>query len=199
MLPNSLKNLIDCFKNLPGIGEKTAERLVFSMLNFDKKNLTNFSNAILDVRDKISFCNLCGNIADNDLCSVCSNSDRDFSTIFVVEKPKDIILFENLGIYKGVYHVLNGLISPLDGVGPDDINIAKLLSRINDGSVVREVILTLKPSIEGETTMQYIKRLLMDKNVNVSKIATGVPIGTDIEYIDSLTLELAIDERKKMN
>lgn len=198
MLPNSLKNLIDNFKLLPGIGGKTAERLAFSMIDFDKNNLTNFSNAILDVRDKIIYCKLCGNIADDELCSVCSNSDRDFSTIFVVEKSKDIILFEKLGVYRGVYHVLNGLISPLDGIGPDDIAIASLLSRIDKESI-KEIILALKPSIEGETTMQYIKKLLSDKDIKISKIATGVPIGTDMEYIDSLTLELAIDERKNMN
>lgn len=198
MLPNSLKNLIENFKSLPGIGGKTAERLAFSMIDFDKNNLTNFSNAILDVRDKISHCKICGNISDGDLCSICSNSDRDFSTIFVVEKPKDIILFEKLGVYKGIYHVLNGLISPLDGIGPDEITIASLLSRVSDGTV-KEIILALKPSIEGETTMQYIKKLLSDKDIKVSKIATGVPIGTDMEYIDSLTLELAIDERKNMN
>lgn len=198
MLPNSLKSLIDNFKCLPGIGGKTAERLAFSMIGFDKNNLTNFANAILDVRDKITYCKLCGNISDNDLCSVCSNLERDFSTIFVVEKPKDIILFEKLGIYKGVYHVLNGLISPLDGIGPDEISIAQLLSRV-ESEEVKEVILALKPSIEGETTMQYIRKLLIDKNVKVSKIANGIPIGTDMEYIDSLTLELAIDERKSMN
>lgn len=198
MLPNSLKNLIDNFKLLPGIGGKTAERLAFSMIDFDKNNLTNFSNAILDVRDKITYCKVCGNIADDELCSVCSNSERDFSTIFVVEKAKDIILFEKLGVYKGVYHVLNGLISPLDGIGPDDIAIASLLSRIEQESI-KEIILALKPSIEGETTMQYIRKLLSDKEVKISKIATGVPIGTDMEYIDSLTLELAIDERKNMN
>ena len=198
MLPNSLKKLIDNFKSLPGVGGKTAERLAFAMLGFDKNNLTNFANAILDVRDKITYCKLCGNIADGELCSVCSNMDRDFSTIFVVEKPKDIILFEKLGVYQGIYHVLNGLISPLDGVGPDDIRLSELLSRLEKESV-KEIILALKPSIEGETTMQYIKRLLIDKGVKVSKIATGVPIGTDMEYIDSLTLELAIDERKNMN
>ena len=198
MLPNSLKNLIDNFKLLPGIGGKTAERLAFSMIDFDKNNLTNFSNAILDVRDKITYCKLCGNISDNELCSVCSNSERDFSTIFVVEKSKDIILFEKLGVYKGIYHVLNGLISPLDGIGPDEIAIASLLSRIEKESI-KEVILALKPSIEGETTMQYIRKLLSDKDIKISKIATGVPIGTDMEYIDSLTLELAIDERKNMN
>ena len=195
MLPNSLKNLIDNFKTLPGIGGKTAERLAFSMISFDKNNLTNFANSILDIRDKITYCNLCGNIADDDLCAVCSDKYRDFSIIFVVEKPKDIILFEKLGVYKGVYHVLNGLISPLDGIGPDEITISELLSRV-DRENIKEIILALKPSIEGETTMQYIKKLLVDKNIKISKIATGVPIGTDMEYIDSLTLELAIDERK---
>ena len=198
MLPNSVKNLIDNFKSLPGIGGKTAERLAFSMIGFDKANLTNFANAILEVRDKITYCKICGNIADNELCSVCVNNERDTSTIFVVEKPKDIILFEKLGVYKGVYHVLNGLISPLDGIGPDEIAIAELLNRIDNGTI-KEIILALKPSIEGETTMQYIKKILEDREIKVSKIATGVPIGTDMEYIDSLTLELAIDERKNMN
>ena len=198
MYPNSLKNLIDHLKCLPGIGSKTAERLAFSMLDFDKNILTNFANSIIEVRDKIGKCKICGNIADGDLCSVCSNSDRDFSTIFVVEKSKDIILFEKLGVYKGVYHVLEGLISPLDGIGPDDIQLSSLLNRISTQEV-KEVILALKPSIEGETTMQYIKKLLSDQEIKISKIATGVPIGTDMEYIDSLTLELAIDERKNMN
>ena len=198
MLPNSLKNLIDCFKSLPGIGSKTAERLAFSMLDFDKNNLTNFSNAILDIRDNIDYCEICGNIADGKLCNICSNGDRDFSTIFVVEKPKDIILFAKLGIYKRIYHVLNGLISPLDGIGPDEIDLVGLLKRIEENDV-KEIILALKPSIEGETTMQYINKILVDKEIKVSKIATGVPIGTDMEYIDSLTLELAIDERKNMN
>lgn len=198
MLPNSLKDLIANLKNLPGIGGKTAERLAFAMIDFDKNVLTNFANSVLDIRDKITHCKICGNIADNDICSVCGDVNRDFSTVFVVEKPKDIILFEKLGVYKGVYHVLNGLISPLDGVGPDEIAIGKLLARINEANI-KEVILALKPSLEGETTMQYIKRILCDKQVKISKIANGVPIGTDMEYIDSLTLELAIDERKSMN
>ena len=198
MLPNSLKNLIDCFKSLPGVGGKTAERLVFSMLDFDKKALTNFSDSIIDFRDNIGFCEICGNISDGKICSICNNLERDNSTIFVVEKPKDIILFEKLGVYNGVYHVLNGLISPLDGIGPDDIDLAGLINRIDKGEV-KEVILALKPSIEGETTMQYIKKLFENKEIKISKIATGVPIGTDMEYIDSLTLEMAIDDRKNMN
>ena len=198
MLPNSLKNLIECFKNLPGIGGKTAERLAFSMLDFDKNYLTSFSDAILEIRDKISYCTVCGNISDGDLCPICLSDSRDSSVIFVVERSRDIILFEKLGIFNGVYHVLNGLISPLDGVGPDDINLDKLIERL-DSDDVKEVILALKPSVEGEATMQYIKHILDNRSVKVSKIATGVPIGTDMEYIDSLTLELAIDERKKMN
>lgn len=198
MYPNCVKDLINNFKNLPGIGNKTAERLAFSMLNFDKTILTNFSQAIVDVRDKISKCTICGNIADGEFCSICADCNRDSSTIFVVEKSKDILLFEKLGVYKGVYHVLNGLISPLDGIGPDEIELNSLLRRVSNQNV-QEVILALKPSIEGETTMQYIGKLLTDRPIKISKIATGVPIGTDMEYIDSLTLELAIDERKNMN
>ena len=198
MLTNNLKNLIDNFKILPGIGSKTAERLAFSLLDFDKNSLTNFANSILDVRDNLVFCKKCGNIAEGELCSICLNENRDFSTIFVVEKAKDIVLFEKVATYKGVYHVLNGVISPLDGIGPNEINISKLLERIEKESI-NEIIFALKPSIEGETTMQYIKKTLENKNVKVSKLATGVPIGTDIEYIDSLTLELAIDEIKNMD
>ena len=198
MLPNSLNDLINNFKNLPGIGSKTAERLAYSMIDFDKSNLTSFSDAILGVRDKICRCSICGNISDNSVCSICNDDTRNKSIIMVVERPKDIILFEKLGVFKGVYHVLNGLISPIDGIGPDDIELSKLIDRI-DSTNINEIILALKPTIEGETTMQYIKKIISDKDVKVSKIATGVPIGTDMEYIDSLTLELAIDERKNMN
>ena len=198
MYPSSVRQLIDSFKNLPGIGEKSAERLAFSMVNFDKETLTNFSNAIVNVRDLVSTCKICGNISEGDICSICSNEDRNNGMIFVVEKPKDIFLFEKLGVYKGRYHVLGGLLSPLEGIGPDDINLKSLLERVCDGKV-KEVILALKPSVEGETTMQYIRKVLSEMDVTVSKIATGVPIGTDMEYIDSLTLELAIDERKDIS
>lgn len=198
MYPDCVNALINNLKKLPGIGEKSAERLAFNMIDFDNETLTDFSNAICDVRDKITKCSICGNISDNSICNICSNADRDKLTLLVVEKSKDIYLFEKLGVFHGLYHVLDGLISPLDGVGPNDISISKLLDRISYYKV-KEVILALKPSIEGETTMQYIKQLLSKMDVIVTKIATGVPIGTDIEYIDSLTLELAIDERKNMN
>lgn len=195
MYPNSVRKLIDCLRNLPGIGEKSAERLAFSMINFDKELLSNFSDSIIGVRDNISKCKICDNISEGELCSVCSDDSRKNGIIFVVEKAKDIVLFEKLGVYKGRYHVLDGLISPLEGIGPDDINLKKLIDRVNDENI-NEIILALKPSIEGETTMQYISKIFSSMDVVVSKIATGVPIGTDMEYIDSLTLELAIDERK---
>ncbi len=195
MYPNSIKNLIDCFKDLPGIGEKTAERLVFSLICFDKEKLTSFSDAIISVRDKLGNCSICGNITENSVCNICSDSNRNNKIIFVVEKAKDIALFEKINIYKGKYHVLGGLISPLEGIGPDDVNISSLVSRI-DKENVEEIILALKPSIEGETTMQYIKKILSSKNVKITRIATGIPIGTDIDYIDAMTLEFALEGRK---
>lgn len=198
MLPKSLSDLIDCFKKLPGIGEKTAERLVFSMLNFDKETLNYFIDSIKLVRDNICRCSICGNISDEEICPICKKDTRDSSTILVVEKSKDVLLFEKIGVYKGLYHVLDGLISPLDNIGPKDINLFSLLERVKKGSV-NEIIFALKPSIEGETTTQYISKLLDSFGVKVSKIAIGVPVGTDMEYIDSLTLEFAIDERKKIN
>ena len=198
MYPNSIKKLIESFKCLPGIGSKSAERLAFSMIDFDKDNLTAFSEAVIGVRDNIHKCVECGNISDEELCSICSSDVRNKKIVFVVEKAKDIILFEKLNVYNGVYHVLEGLISPIDGIGPDDISIESLLDKIDENGV-EELIFALKPSIEGGAILQYISKILGDKNVKIFKIATGIPMGTDMEYIDSLTLELAIDERKKVN
>lgn len=195
MYPNSIKNIIDCFKDLPGIGEKTAERLTFSLMNFDKERLTSFADAIIDLRDKIINCRICGNISENDVCEICSDSSRNDKIIFVVEKAKDISLFEKINVYNGKYHVLGGLISPLEGIGPEDINMSSLIERI-DKYNIDELILALKPSIEGETTMQYIKKILGNKKIRVTKIATGIPMGTDIEYIDAMTLEFALEGRK---
>lgn len=198
MYPDCLKNLIECLKNLPGVGEKTAERMAFSIMNFDNDRITFFSESLLSVRDNIRRCSICNNITDKQICSICDNNSRKRDVIFVVEKPKDVILFEKINYFNGVYHVLDGLISPLEGVGPDDINVKRLIERIDEDDV-KEVILALKPSIEGETTMQYIRKLLENKNVLVTKIATGIPIGTDMEYIDSMTLELSLEERKEFS
>ena len=195
MYPNSIKKLIECFKYLPGVGDKSAERMTFSMLKLSPEKLNEFIESIINVRDNIKSCKICGNICEGDICNICSNMNRNKKNIFVVEKAKDISLFEKLGIYNGVYHVLNGLISPIDGISPEDLRIKELVKRIKDDSV-DEIILALKPSIEGETTMQYLKKILSDYNIKISKIATGVPLGMDMEYIDTLTLELALEERK---
>ncbi len=197
MYPDSVNRLIECLKDLPGIGDKSASRMAFSIIGFDNDRLSEFAKAIMDVRDKIQRCSICNNICESNLCPICKSEKRNNELIFVVEKPKDVILFEKLGVYDGKYHVLDGLISPLDGVNPEDINIKSLIERVKQGGI-SEVILALQPSIEGETTMQYIRKLLEPYRVKVTKIATGVPMGADIEYIDTMTLEMALEERKDM-
>ena len=198
MYPECLKNLIECLKDFPGVGDKSAERMAFAIMNFDKERITFFSDSLIAVRDNIRRCSICNNITDKEVCSICSNESRKKDVIFVVEKPKDVILFEKINYFNGVYHVLDGLISPLEGINPEDINIKRLIERIDEDNV-KEVILALKPSIEGETTMQYIRKLLENKDVKVTKIATGIPICTDMEYIDSMTLELSLEERKEFS
>jgi len=195
MYPSSIRNLIECLKDLPGIGEKTAERLAYSVVGFDKERLDNFINSLTCIKDNIKKCPICNNITDMDKCYICKDINRITDTIFVVEKSKDIILFEKMGTYNGRYHVLNGLISPLDGVNPEDINLNSLIERVKEDNV-KEVIVVLKPSIEGETTMQYIKKMLSKYDVKVSKIPIGIPMGADIEYIDTMTLEMAFENRK---
>lgn len=197
MYSNTIKRLIDCLKELPGIGEKSAERLAFSMLEFDPEKLDLFSTTLKDVKN-IKKCSICNNYTDSDICSICSDKNRSDETIFVVEKSKDISLFEKMNTYQGKYHVLGGLISPLNGINPEDINLDMLIERVKKNHV-KEVIVVLKPSIEGETTMQYINKILEKYNVKVSKIPIGIPLGTEIEYIDPLTLELAFENRKEVS
>lgn len=194
MYPRCVQDLIESLKNLPGIGEKSAERLAFSILNFDTEQIDMFVKSLMDVKN-IKRCPICNNITESDLCYICKDESRDNQTIFVVEKPKDIVLFEKMQNYRGKYHVLGGLISPLEGINPEDINIDTLVNRVHNNNV-KEVIIVLKPSIEGETTMQYIKKILSNDDVRVSKIPIGIPMGTDIEYIDPMTLELAFEDRK---
>lgn len=195
--PKSIRNLIECFKKLPGVGEKTAERMALSVLSFDDDIIGLFSNSIKDVKHKIKKCSICNSYTEEDICDICNDSNRDSSVLCVVEEAKNSILFEKMGSFKGKYHVLNGLISPLDGIGPDDINISSLIKRVSDDNI-KEIILALKPSVEGETTCLYISKMLSNKNVKVSKIAHGIPMGADIDYIDMLTLELAIEDRKEI-
>lgn len=196
--PNTINDLIECFKKLPGIGEKSAERMALSTLDFDQEILDLFSESLKNIKTKIKRCKICNNLSEDDLCEICKSDDRNKKIICVVEEPKNVILFEKVGTYNGLYHVLDGLISPLDNVNPEDINIATLVDRIKDNNI-EEVILAVKPSIEGETTSLYISKLLENMNVKVSKIAHGIPIGVDMEYIDALTLELALEDRTNIS
>lgn len=192
--PKTIKDLIECFKKLPGVGEKTAERLALSVLDMEDEIIELFSNTLGNIKQKIKRCKVCNNLSEDDLCEICKESNRNKKMICVVEEPKNVIIFEKVGTYNGLYHVLDGLISPLDGINPEDINIASLIERIKkDG--IEEIILALKPNIEGETTSLYISKLLEKENVKITKIAHGIPIGVDMEYIDTLTLEMALEDR----
>lgn len=197
MYPESLKNLIESFKLLPGIGEKTAERMAFFILNEDEEKTEFFAKSIKEAKQNIRRCSICNGITDKDICEICSNDSRNKNILCVVEDPKSIFLFEKIGAYSGEYHVLDGLISPLDGVDPDDIGIEKLVKRI-EVNHYDEIIIAVKPSVEGETTAMYIKKIIEGMNIKVTRLASGVPIGTDIEYIDSMTLERALTDRKEI-
>ena len=195
--PKSIKNLIECFKKLPSVGEKSAERMALSVIDMNYDQVELFSDSLRNVKNKIKRCNICNNFAEEDICEVCADKNRNMKTICVVESPKNISLFEKIGTYQGRYHVLNGLISPLDGITPDDINIKSLISRVKNENI-EEIIIAVKPSIEGETTALYISKLFENTPVLITKIAHGVPLGTDMEYIDSLTLEMALEDRKEI-
>lgn len=196
--PQTLTDLIECYKKLPGIGEKTAERMAISTLQLDDEIIDLFSNSLKNIKTKITRCKKCNNLAEGDLCEICKMQNRDESTICVVENPKNVVIFEKVGTYKGLYHVLDGLISPLEGIEPSDININRLIDRIKKENI-KEVIIAVKPSIEGETTSLYISKILENLPVKVSKIAHGIPIGVDMEYIDALTLELALEDRTNLS
>ncbi len=192
--PKTILNLIECFKKFPGIGEKTAERLALATLDIDADIIELFSKALKDSKTKIKKCSRCGSLTEEELCQICTDKTRDTSTLCVVEECKNVILFEKIGSFRGIYHVLGGLISPLEGINPEDIHIDTLIKRIKDENI-KEVILAIKPSVEGETTALYIRKMLENTDVKISKIAHGIPMGADIDYIDPLTLEMAIEDR----
>lgn len=196
--PLSIRNLIECYKKLPGIGEKTAERLALATLNLDQEIIDLFSKSIVDVKLKTKRCEKCNNLSEEDICEICKQTHRDTKTICVVEDPKNVVIFEKVGTYKGIYYVLDGLISPLDGINPEDIRLNELLERIQSEQI-EEVIIAVKPSVEGETTALYISKILKGLPVKVTRIAHGVPLGVDMEYIDSLTLELALENRQDVS
>lgn len=196
--PKTILNLIECFKKFPGIGEKTAERMALSTFTMEEDNLNLFSTSLKDIKNKIKTCKKCGSLTEDDICEVCKDKTRNDELLCIVEECKNVILFEKIGTFMGKYHVLGGLISPLEGINPEDINIPKLLDRIENENI-KEIILALKPSVEGETTALYISKMLEDKKIKVTKIAHGIPMGADIDYIDPLTLEMAINDRREIS
>ena len=194
LYPKTFNDLIECYKKLPGIGEKNAERLAFATLELDDEIIEVFSNSIKNIKSKTKNCLICNNLSEEDQCTICSDESRNKKIICVVENTKNLVIFEKTGAFNGVYHVLGGLISPLDGINPEDINLEKLFKRVEE-EPIEEIILALKPSVEGETTALYIQKKLQNKNVKVTKIAYGVPLGTDMEYVDAMTLEIALSNR----
>ena len=194
LYPKTFNDLIECYKKLPGIGEKNAERLAFATLELDDEIIEVFSNSIKNIKSKTKNCLICNNLSEEDQCTICSDESRNKKIICVVENTKNLVIFEKTGAFNGGYHVLGGLISPLDGINPEDINLEKLFKRVEE-EPIEEIILALKPSVEGETTALYIQKKLQNKKVKVTKIAYGVPMGTDMEYIDAMTLEIALSNR----
>ena len=194
MYPKSLEKLINDFSKLPGVGEKTAQRYaVYLTTNLTKEELENFSQNINAIKD-LKTCNICGNIADSNECSICSNQSKDHSTIMIVADIKDIFAFENMRTFNGIYHVLGGLIDLSKGITPNDLKIDKLLKRLNG---VVEIIISTNATVSGEITAKYLKNILEDKNIQITRLAYGLPVGSDFKYADSLTLSKAIQNRQK--
>lgn len=194
--PQSVIRLIEEFSKLPGIGAKTAQRLTFHVLNTSLDEAGRLSQAIIEARKNIKYCASCGNLTDSEYCSICSNRGRDKDTICVVQDPRDVIAMERTREFKGLYHVLHGAISPLNGIGPDDIRIKELLGRITKDT--KEIIVATNPNVEGEATAMYIARLLKPLSVKVTRIAHGIPVGGDLEYADEVTLGKALEGRREI-
>lgn len=195
--PPSLENLIDCFASLPGIGKKSAQRLAFHVLSMPEGGAENFAHAILDAKASVHTCPVCQNLTDGDLCPVCAGDKRDKSIICVVAEPRDVLSIERSREYGGVYHVLHGVLSPMNRIGPDDIRIKELLQRISDGGV-KEVIMATNPDTEGDATAMYISRLLKPFEVKVTRLAYGIPVGSNLEFADDATLLRALEGRREI-
>lgn len=196
--PKDLENLISYYKKLPGIGEKSAERLAISTLEFSEAEIQDFSACLENAKRNLGRCEICGNLTDKNICNICEDDTRDNKLICVIEDYKSVFSFEKSGKFNGKYHVLNGLISPIDDIGPEDINLQTLLTRL-DNIENAELILALKPTIEGEATTMYIKKILENKNVTISRLSYGIPMGAEIDYLDNVTLEKALEDRKKIS
>lgn len=192
----SLETLIEKFESLPGIGHKSAQRLAYHILDMSKQDAESFAAAVIEAHEKIHYCTVCCNLTDQELCPICRNSHRDTGTICVVGDPKDVFALERVNDYNGTYHVLHGIISPLGGVGPDQLKIKELLARIDEN--VKEVIMATNPTVEGEATAMYISRLIKPLGVKVTRLAYGIPVGGDLEYADEVTLSRAIEGRQEL-
>ncbi len=189
-----LSNAVDQFAKLPGVGRRTALRLVLELLKRDENSVTAFANSITELKQNIRTCKICGNLSDSETCSICTNHSRNHSLVCVVENIRDIIAIEQTGTYRGTYHVLGGLISPMDGIGPSELNISSLTQRIEQGGI-DEIIFALSANMEGDTTCFYLSRLISGKGIKISQIARGVAFGGDLEYTDEITLSRSIENR----
>ena len=192
-----LDKLVEQFEQLPGIGSKTAQRLAYFVLNLPKEKAKEFADSIVSALEKIHYCKVCCNLTDGELCPICRNEARDRSVICVVEDPRDVFAFERTHEFKATYHVLHGAISPLSGIGPEQLCIKELLARVQDGTV-QEVIMATNPTVEGEATAMYLSRLLKPLGIKVTRLAYGIPVGGDLEYADEVTLSRAIEGRSEM-
>ncbi len=192
-----ISKLIEEFSKLPGIGGKSAQRLAFHILNMDEESVKRLTDAITTAKKEIHYCSICCNLTDKDVCPICSNDERDKTTIMVVENPRDLVAYEKTHEYHGLYHVLHGAISPMAGISPDDIKLKELIERLSDEEI-KEVILATNPNVTGEATAMYISRLIKPMGIKVTRIANGVPVGGDLEYIDQVTLSRALEGRREM-
>ena len=196
--PTALSDLFNYFRKLPGIGEKSAERMALSLLELTGEDVENFAASMVDSKNNLHPCEICGHITDKDVCDICSNERRNKSVICILEDYKSVFAFEKAGNYNGTYHVLNGLISPIDDINPEDINISSLIDRV-DKLENPELIIALKSTIEGETTTLYLKKIFENKNVEISRLSYGIPMGAEIDYLDEITLDRALSDRKKIS
>lgn len=195
--PQPIAKLIESFTKLPGIGQKTATRLAFTVVDMKEEEVNEFAKALIAVKRDLTFCSVCGNITQEDPCEICQDKTRDRSTILVVEEPKDVMALEKMREYHGLYHVLHGVLSPMEGTGPDDINLTSLITRLHD-ETVQEVIIATNATTEGEATAIYLSRLIKPAGIKVTRLAHGLAVGSDIEYADEITLLKAVEGRREI-
>lgn len=193
----AIQKLLDELERMPGIGPKSAQRIAYWMLNSDRETVLRLAEAIVEVKETVHFCSRCFNYAEEELCEICSSTKRDATAVCVVSEPRDIAAIERTAVFSGVYHVLGGALSPMDGVGPDDLHIAELMQRLAGGEV-EEVLLATNPNVEGETTAAYLARLIKPLGVKVTRLASGLPVGGDLEFADEVTLGRAIESRRML-